>query len=117
MKGSNLFLLLITTVVLSYFLGISEGIIVKDSQPNSVTYDAKYELKIEEGARRIQLFNFGRVSHIEVSRQGNDFSYGHSIDIDILGSDITKTKIEWLKSGINLKFDTGHIIFIPKKIF
>ena len=117
MKASSLFLLLIFIVALSYFFGYSGAVILKNSQPNSVSYDAKYELKIEEGSRKIRLFNFSRILNIQISRQGNDFSYGHRIDIDILGNDISKTKVEWLKSGINLKFDSGHILFIPKKSF
>ncbi len=119
MKFFSLFSVLTILVLLIYFFGFSGNTILKASQPDTVTYDTRYELRIKEGLRKIQFFDFRRFSEVMVSRQGNDFAYGHGIDIDIdiLGSEILKTKIEWLKSGINLKFDSGHVLFIPKKSF
>ncbi len=117
MEVFRFFLILIIIVALSYLFGFTGATILKVSQPDSVTYDAEYELNIEEGLRKLQLFDFRRLSEIKISRQGGEFSYGHSIDIDVLGSDISKTNIQWLESGVNLQFDSGHSLFIPKKAF
>ena len=86
-------------------------------KPGSVKYDALYELPIEEGPARLEFFDFSRVARVTISHQGNDFSYGHAIDIKILGSDVSKTKVECQQSGITLQFDSDHSLFIPKKSF
>jgi len=109
--------LLLTVIVLFYLLGSSQHIVFVSSQPNSVTYDARYELKLTEVSENIYFFGSGRLSEITISRHGNDFSYGHGISIDILGDDISKTKVEWVESGVNLQFDSGHQLFIPKGSF
>ena len=111
-----LFSILVTVVAMLYFGG-SGDVLLTTTQPDSVTYDAKYELQIKEGSRELQLFDFARGAEIMIARQGNDFSYGHGIDIDVLGSDVSKTQVEWIKSGINLHFDSGHNLFIPKNAF
>ncbi len=112
-----IFSILITFFAMFYYFGTAGEILITETQPDSVTYDAKYELQIEEGSRKLQLFDFARGAEITISRTGNEYFYGHSIDLKILGNDAAKTKVEWVESGINLQFDSGHHLFIPKSSF
>ena len=55
-----------------------------------------------------------------VSRKG-DGDYGHVINYPeasvVNEKDLEKTKVLWTADGIELSFNTGHKMFIPKDAF
>ena len=107
-----------TIFALLFLAGIDGTIILKSVQPNNIQYKSydPYVLRIVEGRTLWAVVGWDKTKVVKITRSG-DTDYSHSIELDILGVDYNKTKVVWTKTGIELIFDTGHKLTIPKKSF
>ena len=97
-------------------------------QPAELTYDdcGPYYVSIVE--RDIDWAGFPlHIEHnhfIYVGRDSGRLSYGHMIKFSFhpsfddyydLPASLQKTDVEWTAEGVEMTFDSGHRLFVPKK--
>lgn len=93
----------------------SGKVLFQSTQAPSVHYGSwdPYELRVLEGPARFGLFYSQPTAVIWVTKAGDPF-YGHSIGTD-LPSDVSDAV--WTADGVDLRFASGHRLFIPKSAF
>jgi len=109
MKKTNLiitifFLLPIFTFIILFLSDSTNGkILYTSTQPNEINYSSydPYTLTIVEGKTKWRTLGWPKSKILKITKL-NEPSYGHSIDLDIPGTDFTKTKAKWNNVEIEL---------------
>lgn len=121
MKRSYLILLLVILIFahIAFFFGTrgyyTRKQLSETCQPSSISYKSwdPYCVIFYE---KQGIFN--KVYEIGVYKEKAKGDYGHSIIYDTLDlKDVRQTQINWTEEGIELTFDSGHKLTIPKKSF
>ena len=118
-KHSTSFIILALILTSLSFLYNREGkvLLISKSPTTESLYDANYELRIKESINDIGLFYQYQYVEIMISRVGNEFTLGHSINLYILGAKPELAKVIWKGEGTSIQFDTGHTVIIPRSSF
>ena len=105
----------------------SNRVIAQWQQSGTINYQSfdPYFLSVVERDKDYSSFPFHveRNYFIYVGRGSGQPSYGHVIKFSFHPSDqsieehIKKSVVEWSKEGVTFKELSGHVLFIPKKMF
>ena len=124
----SLGLALVLALVLNFALHrTTDRFIAEWKQAASVQYDSAgpYYLSVMEGNVDWSFFLLGWERHyyIFVGRESGGPGYGHYVEFsfypgdDDLESHIKKSNVEWSEAGVTFNPPSGHVLFIPKRMF
>ena len=121
---------LVLALVLHFALHrTSNRVIAEWQQVASVQYDSAgpYYLSVKEGDVDWSFFLLGweRRYFIFVGRGSGSSGYGHYVDFSFyprpddqdLESHIKRSNVEWSEAGVTFTPPSGHVLFIPKRMF
>lgn len=120
---------LVAALVMLYVLHRpSLNVIAQWAQPAELTYDDRgpyYVSVVERGTDWSGSPLYMEASHfIYAGREPGHPSYGHMINFsfypsyeDDLPTFLQKTNIQWTAEGVQMEFQSGHRLFIPKDSF
>ena len=115
--GLSLLLLLYTPLILFLSDGSGDKLLFESAQPEQIDYQSfgPYRLIIEEGAIKWRTSGWPRGKTLRV--YGQNSPGGHMLDLEIAGVDMSQAQANWTPDGVELMFNTGHSIKIPKNAF
>lgn len=102
-------------------------LIAEWQQSASVDYKSAgpYYLSVTEGNVDWSWFQLGWERHynIYVGRESGGSGYGHYVEFSFypgdedLESHIKKSRVEWSEAGVTFNVPSGHVLFVPKRMF
>jgi hypothetical protein len=115
----SIFILLFLTVIITQVWGFSwsDKIIYRSCQGDYIKYNSSEQYCLTIVKQR-QSFNNRYVIMIS-NKNGNEYrhllNYPEASAID--EKEMEKTRVLWTSDGIEMTFNTGHKLFIPKEAF
>lgn len=111
------FLVIYTFAVLFFSRQSSRKVLYRSDQPKGIHYQSydPYVLRILDGPAQWNSLGSPHSQIVSVTKEGDE-DYGHFIELDITGGH-TVRKTVWSADGIEVEFESGHRLFIPKAAF